>query len=191
MAPTCVSNVCQKTPKTVSGPLVPFDEEMTMVFSGPMDLYQLARTSQGPGAISASPMGPLRHGGPRVRGQQGLVFMRRLRPEYVHSRRHQEQRDPGPVRRPSRSGNRSECHELHALHKHYDGNDCGFSRGLALHGFKGDAGGSKIFATKFRMPVGNVTPAIGILPRRSCGRPSTAATAVGREARRMRRARCG
>jgi len=23
MAPTCVSNVCQKTPKTVSGPLVP------------------------------------------------------------------------------------------------------------------------------------------------------------------------
>ena len=45
-----------------------------------------------------------------------------------------------------------------------DGSDCGFSRGLALHGFKGDAAGSKIFATKFRMPIGNQTPAYWILP---------------------------
>ncbi len=45
-----------------------------------------------------------------------------------------------------------------------DGTDCGFSRGLALHGFKGDAAGSKIFAAKFRMPIGNVTPAYWILP---------------------------
>src|ERR1022692_1431493 len=47
MAPTCVSNVCQKTPLNVSGPLVPFDEEMTMVFSGPMDLYQVAAYDPG------------------------------------------------------------------------------------------------------------------------------------------------
>jgi hypothetical protein len=45
-----------------------------------------------------------------------------------------------------------------------DGTDCGFSRGLALHGFKGDAAGSKIFVTKFRMPLGDVTPAYWILP---------------------------
>jgi hypothetical protein len=44
------------------------------------------------------------------------------------------------------------------------GSDCGFSRGLALHGFKGDAAGNKIFATKFRMPLGDVTPAYWILP---------------------------
>jgi len=44
------------------------------------------------------------------------------------------------------------------------GSDCGFSRGLALHGFKGDAAGSKIFAAKFRMPLGSVTPAYWILP---------------------------
>jgi hypothetical protein len=44
------------------------------------------------------------------------------------------------------------------------GSDCGFSRGLALHGFKGDAAGSKVFAVKLRMPVGNVTPAYWILP---------------------------
>ncbi len=42
VAPTCVANVCQKAAKAVSGPLVPFDEEMTLVFSGPMDLYQVA-----------------------------------------------------------------------------------------------------------------------------------------------------
>jgi hypothetical protein len=45
-----------------------------------------------------------------------------------------------------------------------DGTDCGFSRGLALHGFKGDASGTKIFATKVRMPIGDVTPAYWILP---------------------------
>src|SRR5277367_5077875 len=44
------------------------------------------------------------------------------------------------------------------------GSDCGFSRGLALHGFKGDAAGNKVFATKFRMPLGSVTPAYWILP---------------------------
>jgi hypothetical protein len=45
-----------------------------------------------------------------------------------------------------------------------DGTDCGFSVGLAMHGFAGDAQGNKIFAAKFRMPIGNVTPAYWILP---------------------------
>jgi hypothetical protein len=42
--------------------------------------------------------------------------------------------------------------------------DCGWSSGLALHGFHGDSKGSKIFATKFRMPLGGTTPAYWILP---------------------------
>jgi hypothetical protein len=45
-----------------------------------------------------------------------------------------------------------------------DGTDCGFSRGLALHGFAGDSSGSKIFAAKFRMPIADVTPAYWLLP---------------------------
>lgn len=44
------------------------------------------------------------------------------------------------------------------------GSDCGWSSGLPLHGFKGDAAGSKMFATKFRMPLGTKTPAYWILP---------------------------
>ncbi|HEY5284563.1 MAG TPA: DUF2403 domain-containing protein, partial [Polyangia bacterium] len=35
-------NACVKATKSVSGPLVPFDEEMTMVFSGPIELYDIA-----------------------------------------------------------------------------------------------------------------------------------------------------
>jgi hypothetical protein len=42
--------------------------------------------------------------------------------------------------------------------------DCGWSSGLAVHGFKGDAAGSKIFAVKLRMPIGEKTPAYWILP---------------------------
>jgi hypothetical protein len=42
--------------------------------------------------------------------------------------------------------------------------DCGYGSGLALHGFEGDAAGSKIFATEFRMPIGAKTPAYWILP---------------------------
>jgi hypothetical protein len=45
-----------------------------------------------------------------------------------------------------------------------DGTDCGWTQGLALRGFTGDAAGSKIFATKFRMPFGTETPAYWILP---------------------------
>jgi len=44
------------------------------------------------------------------------------------------------------------------------GTDCGWSSGLALKGFSGDAAGSKIFVTKFRMPISTSTPAYWILP---------------------------
>jgi hypothetical protein len=44
------------------------------------------------------------------------------------------------------------------------GSDCGWSSGLALSGFSGDAAGSKIFVTKLRMPISTSTPAYWILP---------------------------
>lgn len=40
--PCSDANACVKASKPVSGPLVPFDEEMTMVFSGPIELYDIA-----------------------------------------------------------------------------------------------------------------------------------------------------
>ena len=69
VAPTCVANVCQKATEDVSGPLVPFDEEMTMVFSGPMDLYQVAAYQ--PGAAGYDRVGLLDPCGPPT----GLQFV--------------------------------------------------------------------------------------------------------------------
>lgn len=41
--PSCTANPsCIMTPKTVSGPLAPFDEDMTFNFRGPMTLYNIA-----------------------------------------------------------------------------------------------------------------------------------------------------
>jgi Tos1-like cell wall protein len=165
VAPSCVPNVCDKTAKAVSGPLVPFDEEMTMVFSGPIDLYQIAAyepgakdydriaywdrcTTEGLAFVGnkawyqcngyvqsyVSPDGATRSDAP-------VQFAGHL--------------DPGVGVNIMRT---TPCAGTTA------GSDCGFSRGLALHGFKGDAAGSKVFAAKFRMPVGNVTPAYWILP---------------------------
>jgi hypothetical protein len=41
--PSCnVQDPCQKTYKAVSGPLAPFDEQMTFNFRGPMSLFNIA-----------------------------------------------------------------------------------------------------------------------------------------------------
>ena len=41
--PSCTANPsCITAPKSVSGPLAPFDEDMTFNFRGPMDLYNIA-----------------------------------------------------------------------------------------------------------------------------------------------------
>ncbi len=165
MAPSCVSNVCQKTPLSVSGPLVPFDEEMTMVFSGPMELYQVA--AYDPGAD----------------GYQRVAYWDRCTTEglafvgnkawyqcggYVQS----YVTDDGSMSSATSvqfAGHLDPGVGVNVMSSTLctgttDGSDCGFSLGLALHGFKGDSAGSKIFATKFRMPIGNVTPAYWILP---------------------------
>jgi Cell wall protein YJL171C/Tos1, C-terminal/Cell wall protein YJL171C/Tos1, N-terminal len=166
VAPSCVPNVCDKTATPVSGPLVPFDEEMTMVFSGPMDLYQVA---------AYSPSG----GGDYQRvaywdrcTTDGLAFVGNKQwyqcNGYVQSYVTADgtMSSPTPVQF---GGHLDPGVGVNVMTSTLcsgttDGTDCGFSRGLALHGFKGDAAGSKIFATKFRMPIGNVTPAYWILP---------------------------
>jgi hypothetical protein len=165
MAPTCVSNVCQKTPLNVSGPLVPFDEEMTMVFSGPMDLYQVA--AYDPGA----------DGYQRVAywdrcTTEGLAFVGNKAwyqcggyvQSYVTDDGSMSSATPVQFAGHLDPGVGVNVMSSTLCTGTTDGTDCGFSLGLALHGFKGDAAGSKIFATKFRMPIGNVTPAYWILP---------------------------
>jgi hypothetical protein len=165
VAPSCVPNVCTKMPKDVSGPLVPFDEEMTMVFSGPMDLYQVAAYEPASG------------------GYQRVAYWDRCTTEglawvgnkqwyqcngYVQSyvTNDGSASSPTPVQFAGHLGAGVGVNVMTSTlcTGTTDGSDCGFSRGLALHGFKGDAAGSKIFVTKLRMPLGNVTPAYWILP---------------------------
>jgi hypothetical protein len=165
VAPTCVANVCQKTAKAVSGPLVPFDEEMTMVFSGPMDLFQVAAYEPGPGGYQrVAYWDPCTTEGLAFVGNKSWYQCNGYVQSYVT--------DDGSASSPTPvqfAGHLDPGVGVNVMTSTLctgttDGTDCGFSRGLALHGFKGDAAGSKIFVTKFRMPIGNVTPAYWILP---------------------------
>ena len=184
VAPTCVANVCTKTAKAVSGPLVPFDEEMTMVFSGPMDLYQVAAYEPGAGGYErVAYWDPCTTDGLAFVGNKAWYQCNGYVQSYVT--------DDGSASSPTPvqfAGHLDPGVGVNVMSSVLctgttDGTDCGFSRGLALHGFKGDAAGSRIFVTKFRMPIGDVTPAYWILPRRSCARRSTAATAAARAGR--------
>jgi hypothetical protein len=165
MAPTCVANTCNKVPKSVSGPLVPFNEEMTMVFSGPMDLYQVAAYEPAAGGYS------------RVAywdrcTSEGLAFVGNKHwytcggnvQSYVSPDGTKESATPVLFGGHLDAGVGVNVMSATPCAGTAAGTDCGFSLGLALHGFAGDAAGSKIFATKLRMPVGNVTPAYWILP---------------------------
>jgi Putative TOS1-like glycosyl hydrolase (DUF2401)/Glycine-rich protein domain (DUF2403) len=165
VAPTCVANVCQKTAKDVSGPLVPFNEEMTMVFSGPMDLYQVAAYEPGTGGYDrVAYWDPCTTEGLAFVGNKAWYQCNGYVQSYVT--------DDGSASSPTPvqfAGHLDPGVGVNVMSSVLctgttDGTDCGFSRGLALHGFAGDAAGSKIFATKFRMPIGNVTPAYWILP---------------------------
>ncbi len=165
VAPTCVANVCQKTPKDVSGPLVPFDEEMTMVFSGPMDLYQVAAYEPTSGGYArVAYWDPCTTEGLAFVGNKSWYQCNGYVQSYVT--------DDGTASSPTPvqfAGHLAPGVGVNVMSSSLctgstDGSDCGFSRGLALHGFKGDAAGSKIFVTKFRMPLANVTPAYWILP---------------------------
>jgi hypothetical protein len=165
VAPSCIPNTCDKTQKSVSGPLVPFDDEMTMVFSGPMDLYQIAAYEPGSGGYT------------RVAywdrcTTEGLAFVGNKQwyqcngyvQSYVTDDGTAESNTPVQFTGELDAGIGVNVMSSVLCSGTTAGSDCGFSRGLALHGFKGDAAGNKIFATKMRMPLGDVTPAYWILP---------------------------
>jgi hypothetical protein len=165
VAPTCVANVCQKTATAVSGPLVPFDEEMTMVFSGPMDLYQVA--AYVPGAAGYQRVAYWDRcvtDGLAFVGNKAWYQCNGYVQSYVIADGTKSSTTPVQFAGHLGDGVGVNVMSSTLCTGTTDGTDCGFSRGLALHGFKGDASGSKIFATKLRMPTGNVTPAYWILP---------------------------
>jgi len=165
VAPSCTPNVCDKAATPVSGPLAPFTEEMTLVFSGPMELYQLAVYD------------PAESGYTRVAywdrcttdalafvGNDAWYRCNGYVQSYVTASGTTSSPTPVQFGGSLEAGVGVNVMSATVCSGVTDGTDCGFSRGLALHGFAGDSTGSKIFAAKLRMPIGNVTPAYWLLP---------------------------
>ena len=176
--PPCADpNACVKATKSISGPLVPFDEEMTMVFSGPIELYDLAVYSPGNSA-------PGNAGFARVSSwdrctSDNLVFMNNLGGGSVsgvwtvcggNSQSYASADGSQAVSAPTQfAGTLADGVGVNVMSAKScqgtgDGSECGFYREVGMHGWKGAADGTKIFAVKMRMPVGAKTPAYWILP---------------------------
>ena len=154
-----------KRVKQVSGALAPFNEEMTLVFAGPVELYQIAVYAPAGGEWTR------RAYWDRCT-TEGLVFAGNKHwfecngfvESYVTADGTKESATPVQF-----AGKIAAGTEVHVMsdalcNGSTADSDCGYSSGLPIHGFRGDASGSKIFATKFRMPIGTKTPAYWILP---------------------------
>ena len=170
--PCSDANACVEAKKSVSGPLVPFDEEMTMVFSGPMELYAIAAyqlTSSGYARISYWDRC----------ASDNLVFMNNLgggsvsgvwtvcggnSQSYASADGSKAASAPTQFAGVLADGVGVNVMSASPCSGTGDGSECGFYRDVGLHGWQGSASGTKIFAVKMRMPVGRVTPAYWILP---------------------------
>ena len=171
--PPCTdANACVKASTSVSGPLVPFDEEMTMVFSGPMELYAIAVYV------------PATSGFSRVSywdrcTSDNLVFMNNLGGGSVsgvwtvcggNSQSYASSDGTHAAPAPTQfAGVLADGVGVNVMSGSPcsgtgDASECGFYRDVGLHGWKGSSSGTMIFAVKLRMPVGSVTPAYWILP---------------------------
>jgi hypothetical protein len=165
VAPTCVANVCDKAATPVSGPLAPFTEEMTLVFSGPMELYQIAVYSPDAGDYTrVAYWDRCTTDGLAFVGNKAWYQCNGYVQSYVTDNGGASSPTPVQFAGSLEAGVGVNVMSSTLCTGTTDGTDCGFSRGLALHGFAGDSSGSKIFAAKFRMPIADVTPAYWLLP---------------------------
>jgi hypothetical protein len=165
VAPSCTPNVCDTAPTPVSGPLAPFTEEMTLVFSGPMEIYQIAVYNPDAGAYArVAYWDRCTTGGLAFVGNKAWYQCNGYVQSYVTANGGASSPTPVQFGGSLEAGVGVNVMSSTPCTGTTDGTDCGFSRGLALHGFQGDAAGSQIFAAKLRMPIGDVTPAYWILP---------------------------
>ncbi|HEX4339285.1 MAG TPA: DUF2403 domain-containing protein [Polyangiaceae bacterium] len=154
-----------KLAKSVSGALAPFDEEMAMVFAGPAELYQVAVYQP-----AGSAWNRVAYWDPCT--TDGLVFAGNKHwfecagdvESYVTADGTKESATPVEFAGHLAAGTELNIMSSALCNGKTAASDCGYSQGLPLHGFGGDAAGSKIFATKFRMPLDTKTPAYWILP---------------------------
>jgi Cell wall protein YJL171C/Tos1, C-terminal/Cell wall protein YJL171C/Tos1, N-terminal len=154
-----------RTPKQVSGNLAPFDEEMSMVFGGPVELYRIAvYQPSSSGWDRVAYWDPCTTTGLAFAGNKSWYECGGFVESYVTADGTAESDTSVQFAGHLAAGTEVNVMSSAACNGSTASSDCGFSTGLALHGFKGDGAGSKIFATKFRMPIGAKTPAYWILP---------------------------
>jgi hypothetical protein len=154
-----------RMPKQVSGALAPFNEEMTPVFAGPVELYHVAVYVPGNGGWNRTAYWD------RCT-TDGLVFAGNKHwyecggfvESYVTADGTKESATPVQFSGSIAAGTEVNVMSSALCNGSTASSDCGWSSGIPLHGFAGDASGSKIFATEFRMPLGTKTPAYWILP---------------------------
>jgi hypothetical protein len=160
--------LCKTTyrqPKLVSGALAPFNEEMTLVFAGPVELYQVAVYVPGSGGWERQAYWDrCVTDGLAFAGNKSWYECAGFVESYVTA--DGTAKSDTPVQFSGKIAAGTEVNVMSSAMCSGSGadSDCGWSSGLPLHGFKGDAAGSKMFATKFRMPIGSKTPAYWILP---------------------------
>lgn len=154
-----------RQPKQVSGPLAPFNEEMTMVFAGPVELYQIAVYSPaGSGWARDAYWDRCVTEGLAFAGNKSWYECGGFVESYVTADGTAKSDVPVQFSGSIASGTEVNVMSSALCSGSSATSDCGWSSGLPLHGFSGDLAGSKIFATKFRMPIGSKTPAYWILP---------------------------
>jgi hypothetical protein len=147
--------------KQVSGPLAPFDEELSMVFAGPTELYQVAVfTPAGQDWQRVAYWDRCVTEGLAFTGNKSWYECGGFVESYVSADGSAESDAPVQFAGHVAAGTEIHITSDAPCSSNAADSDCGWSSGLALHGFAG----SKIFVTEFRMPIDTKTPAYWILP---------------------------
>lgn len=163
-APAC-DGTCETRDYQSSGPLAPFNEDQTMVFAGPVELYQIGVYQPGGGAWQrVAYWDRCTTEGLAVVGNKWWHPCGGFFQSYVTADAAERSDVPVQFEGSLAAGEQMNIVSDVSCEGTTDGTDCGWTQGLALRGFAGDSQGSKIFATKFRMPLSTETPAYWILP---------------------------
>jgi hypothetical protein len=150
-----------RMPVQVSGPITPFDEDLSMVFAGPIELYQIAvYAPSGGNWLEVAYWDRCTTEGLAFAGNKSWYQCGGFVQSYVDADGTAESAAPVQFGGSIAAGTQVNVMSDATC----TGAACGWSSGLPLAGFSGDAAGSKIFVTKMRMPISTSTPAYWILP---------------------------
>ena len=167
---SCPATSCVQDDWPVAGNLAPFDEELTMVFRGPMlirDIGVYSKGGSGWGRESRYTLAGV---------SENLVFMNNKGGECEgcgewtpcggNSQSYATQDGWGAASQPQQfTGHLQDGVEVNIMSGTPCGQECGFARPVAMQGWSGNGSGDKMFITKVQMPMdGSVNiPAIWLL----------------------------